>query len=248
MTYSNFTRPLWQWLADTEARVDFFGTLLDGPNRVGAETWLRHAPGSLQCLQLARALVEYERAEHPRHRPGRQRDGPGGQIVGAAWPSCCRAFPWSLPVTSLAWRATIGESSRTPMPWDEPDRVVTDLRADYAALAALRHEQPRRADGGMRWLMAEGDVLAYVREAAEESILLIATRAAATVALERFGPGRWERRCIACGSGVQRGRACGNRRGAGAVRPGCVRVASARCGSPRLASSSLPTPHHFPGF
>ena len=141
----------------------------------------------------------------------------------------------------------VGEASRTPIPWDEPERVVTDLRSAYAALTTLRHESLAVSEGGMRWLLADGDVLAFVRESAEESILLIATRAAATVALERLGlevgaPMHCVRLRRSAWASLRQPR------GAGAVRPGCVRVASARCGSPRLASSSLPTPHHFPGF
>ena len=42
MTYSNFTRPLWQWLADPAARVDFFGTPLAGPPRWVPTSCLRH--------------------------------------------------------------------------------------------------------------------------------------------------------------------------------------------------------------
>ncbi|WP_427016422.1 hypothetical protein ACQCSX_17035 [Pseudarthrobacter sp. P1] len=40
MTYSNFTRPLWQWLAGDARGVDFFGPPLDGPNRIPAEVFL----------------------------------------------------------------------------------------------------------------------------------------------------------------------------------------------------------------
>ena len=40
MTYSNFTRPLWSWLAGDAAHVNFFGTPLPGPNRTGAEDFL----------------------------------------------------------------------------------------------------------------------------------------------------------------------------------------------------------------
>ncbi|HEX9086762.1 MAG TPA: glycoside hydrolase family 13 protein, partial [Arthrobacter sp.] len=40
MTYSNFTRPLWSWLAGDAPHVNFFGTPLPGPNRTGAEDFL----------------------------------------------------------------------------------------------------------------------------------------------------------------------------------------------------------------
>ncbi len=76
-----------------------------------------------------------------------------------------------------------GEASRTPMPWNDPDRVLADLREDYAALAALRRDQPALTGGGIRWLHAHGDALAFVRETAASSVLVVVARAAAEVTL-----------------------------------------------------------------
>jgi alpha-glucosidase len=76
-----------------------------------------------------------------------------------------------------------GEASRTPMPWHDPERILDDLPGDYAALAALRRDQPALTGGGIRWLHAEGDALAFVRETAGSCVLVVVTRAAADVHL-----------------------------------------------------------------
>jgi alpha-glucosidase len=68
------------------------------------------------------------------------------------------------------------------MPWNDPGRVHADLRADYAALTALRREQPSPT-GGVRWLHARGDALPFVRETAQSAVLVVVARAEAEVEL-----------------------------------------------------------------
>lgn len=177
MTYSNFTRPLWQWLADTNARVDFFGTPLDGPNRVGAETVLAtHKDLSSAFSWPVRNATMNALNTHDTARAASVMI-PGGPIVAAALSMMLPGIPVVFAGDEFGLEGDRGESSRTPMPWDEPARVVTDLRAEYAALTALRHSSPAVQHGGMRWLTADGDVLAFVRESPQESLLVLAVRA-----------------------------------------------------------------------
>lgn len=177
MTYSNFTRPMWQWLADPSARVDFFGTPLPGPNKVDAQVVLAtHRDLSSAFSWPVRNATMNALNTHDTARTASVMI-PGGPIVAAALSMLLPGIPVIFAGDEFGLEGDRGESSRTPMPWDEPARIVTDLRAAYAALATLRHESPAVEDGGMRWLMADGDVLAFVRESPEESLLVIATRA-----------------------------------------------------------------------
>jgi alpha-glucosidase len=75
-----------------------------------------------------------------------------------------------------------GEHSRTPMPWDEPHRVVQDLRSLYSGLGALRREPVLRT-GSLRWLHADADTLAFVRELEGSIALVVAARDEADVVL-----------------------------------------------------------------
>ncbi|MBA8849054.1 DUF3459 domain-containing protein, partial [Microcella alkalica] len=77
---------------------------------------------------------------------------------------------------------TNGEHSRTTMPWSRVDEH-TDTIDLYAELIALRRAHPALTHGGMRWLHASADALVFVRETAEESILVCAARADADIAL-----------------------------------------------------------------
>lgn len=187
MTYSNFTRPIWQWLGDPDARVDFFGTPLPGPNKVSADVVLAtHKDLSSAFSWPVRNATMNALNTHDTARAASVMI-PGGPVVAAAMSMLLPGIPVIFAGDEFGLEGDVGEASRTPLPWDEPERIVTDLRGSYAALAALRHESPAVAEGGMRWLMADGDVLAFVRESPEESLLLVATRTAATVTAEQLG-------------------------------------------------------------
>jgi alpha-glucosidase len=183
MTYSNFTRPLWSWLAGEAPHVNFFGTPLPGPNRTGAEDFLA------VHLDLAAAFSWDVRQQNMNalnsHDTARAATVmiDGGQQLGAVLMFTLPGVPVVFAGDEFGLKGHNGEASRTPMPWNDPDRVPVDLRKNYAALAALRREQPPLTCGGIRWLHAKGDALAFVRESADGSVLVVVTRAAADVQL-----------------------------------------------------------------
>ena len=183
MTYSNFTRPVWSWLAGDAPHVNFFGTPLPGPNRTGAEDFLA------THLDLAAAFSWDVRQQNMNalnsHDTARAATVmiDGGQRLGAVLMFTLPGVPVVFAGDEFGLKGHNGEASRTPMPWNDPGRVLADLRDDYAALAALRRDQPALTGGGIRWLYAEGDALAFVRETAGTSVLVVVARAAADVHL-----------------------------------------------------------------
>ncbi|MEE1622423.1 glycoside hydrolase family 13 protein [Zafaria sp. J156] len=185
MTYTNFTRPLWQWLASGEApegsdgvrRPWYFGLPQAGPDRIEAEdflaTHLDFAAGFpwtvRQCNMNAIDTHDTARAASAMV--------PGGQGVGVFLQFTLPGIPMVFMGDEFGLKGFNGEDSRTPMPWDDPARVLEDLRPLYADLAGLRSGHPALVDGGIRWVHAEGDVLAFVREHAGGSVLVVAARA-----------------------------------------------------------------------
>ncbi|HEX9226244.1 MAG TPA: glycoside hydrolase family 13 protein [Arthrobacter sp.] len=183
MTYSNFTRPLWSWLAGDAPHVNFFGTPLPGPNRTGAEDFLA------THLDLAAAFSWDVRQQNMNalnsHDTARAATVmiDGGQQLGAVLMFTLPGVPVVFAGDEFGLKGHNGEASRTPMPWNDPDRVLADLRDDYAALAGLRRDQPALTGGGIRWLHAQGDALAFVREATGSSVLVVVARDDAEVTL-----------------------------------------------------------------
>ena len=179
MTYANFTRPLWSWLGGDAAHVNFFGTPLAGPNRMGAEDFLATHLDLASAfswdlrLQNMNALNSHDTARAATVMID------GGQLLGAVMMFTFPGVPVVFAGDEFGLKGCNGEESRTPMPWDDSRRIQKDLRASYAALAALRRGQPALTEGGIRWLYAEGDAIAYIRETAGSAVLVFVARAAA---------------------------------------------------------------------
>lgn len=183
MTYSNFTRPLWAWLAGDAGHVNFFGTPLPGPPRIAAEDFLA------THLDLAAAFSWDVRLQNMNalnsHDTARAATAmvDGGQQLGAVLMFTLPGVPVVFAGDEFGLKGDNGEFSRTPMPWTDPGRIPADLTGLYAALTALRRGQPALTAGGIRWLHARGDALAYIREAADSAVLVVVARDAAELAL-----------------------------------------------------------------
>jgi alpha-glucosidase len=70
-----------------------------------------------------------------------------------------------------------GEDARRTMPWDRPETWDTELLEGYRRLISLRRASPALAHGGIRYVFVDDDVIAYLRETAEECLLCLASRA-----------------------------------------------------------------------
>ena len=70
-----------------------------------------------------------------------------------------------------------GEDARRTMPWDRPDTWDAAMLDEYRRLIALRRSSPALARGGLRYAFVDDDVIAYLRETAEERLLCLGSRA-----------------------------------------------------------------------
>ena len=185
MTYANFTRPLWNWLGvpGTPAggglglalqRTSEFG----GDDFVAAHLSFAAAFPWRVRLQNMNALDTHDT---PRFR-NVAREGVVPVAVGLSM---------TLPGIPVVWAGAEwglhgddGEHSRTPLPWaraDEPE--FAEPMALYRRLIGLRRAHPVLNGGGIRWLHASAEAIAFVRESAEESVLVLAARGSCTVEL-----------------------------------------------------------------
>jgi alpha-glucosidase len=77
-----------------------------------------------------------------------------------------------------------GEHSRTTMPWDTLDAHDGRITL-YSELIHLRTSHIALTEGGIRWLHADDDLLVYIRDHADECVLVAATRAGFDLTLPR---------------------------------------------------------------
>ncbi|MFF5794370.1 glycoside hydrolase family 13 protein [Paeniglutamicibacter sp. NPDC012692] len=179
VSYTNFTRPLWQFLArdpDPEAPGWFFGLPQAGPACIDAADFVathrEFSAGYSWEVRLANAnaLDTHDTARAASHVIE------GGQEIAACAQFSFPGIPLVFAGDEFGLKGFNGEDSRTPMPWDAPEKWGADLRGLYADLAALRTEHRALVDGSLRFLHAEGDLLAYVREHASGSVLCVVSR------------------------------------------------------------------------
>jgi alpha-glucosidase len=69
-----------------------------------------------------------------------------------------------------------GEHARKTMPWDDSSRWDESIHTMYRSLLGVRAGSQALRSGGLRWVLIDDDVVAYVRSAAEESVLVLVAR------------------------------------------------------------------------
>jgi alpha-glucosidase len=175
MTYTNFTRPIWGWLSTKQRESSYFGLPFGTiPSYTGGEVFEAHtkfAAGFPWRVRLHN-MNALDTHDTPRFLTHAQ---PGTVPVALGLSVTMPGIPVIFAGDEFGLVGDDGEHSRTPMPWTEMD-AAADRISLYSTLIGLRREHPVLNTGGVRWLHASDDVLVYVRESAEECILLVAAR------------------------------------------------------------------------
>ena len=175
MTYTNFTRPIWGWLSTGQRESSYFGLPFGTiPSYSGGEVFEAHtrfAAGFPWRVRLhnMNALDTHDTPRFLTHAK------PGTVPVALGLSVTMPGIPVIFAGDEFGLIGDDGEHSRTPMPWDQTDAAAATIDL-YAELIHLRRSHPALNEGGVRWLHASEDVLVYVRESAEECILLVAAR------------------------------------------------------------------------
>jgi alpha-glucosidase len=183
MTYTPFTRPLWSWLQEPgSAAAGGIGFALhcvptyDG--RDFHDAHVRFAAGFPWRTRLA-TMNALDTHDTPRFATSAR---PGTVPVAFGLAVTLPGIPVVWAGDEFGLTGVDGEASRTPMPWgSETDAAVAPVLDTYASLIALRRAHPVLATGGVRWLAVGEDAVAFVRESAEECVLVFAARSAATL-------------------------------------------------------------------
>lgn len=183
MTYTPFTRPLWSWLLEPGSPgaggIGF--PLQRVPSYTGRDFHAAHlhfAAGFPWRTRIT-TMNALDTHDTPRFRTSAR---PGTVPVALGLSVSMPGIPVVWAGDEFGLTGIDGEASRTPIPWgSEADAAVAPVLDLYASLVALRRAHPVLATGGIRWLAVDDEAVAFVRESAEECVLVFAARAAATL-------------------------------------------------------------------
>lgn len=175
MSYSAFARPVWGWLAPDGWSLPEVPVPM--PRRDGAA--------------MARAMVDFAArvpwavtaqqwnllGSHDTARIRTRLGDPSLVEVAVGLMATYPGTPMVFAGDEYGATGTNGEHARTTMPWDAPARRDERTFAAYRSLLALRRGSAALRDGGLRWVHAADDAVAYLREIAGERVLVVAARA-----------------------------------------------------------------------
>lgn len=180
MSYSAFTRPLWHWLREPEtAPVHHYGIPYEQTPAASAESFARafrrfSAPMPWAVRSLAMNAIDTH--DTPRFA---ERADAAAQLIAAGLSFTLPGTPVIFAGDEFGLRGSDGEASRTPLPWTSD----ATLAPAYARLSAARAASPALRTGGLRWLHAGADAVAFVRELEDSAELVVASRSAAEMSL-----------------------------------------------------------------
>lgn len=189
MTYVPFTRPLWNWLGETSTEPYlnaqgetvvapwYFGQPVERIPRFTArqfvESYDRFSSGVPWSVRLGsmNTLDSHDTARFATHADA--------SVVPLAV-----GLSMTLPGLPVVWagdefgeKGVDGETSRTPMPWHRAYEPEPAARKElYRSLISLRREHPVLGTGGLRWVHVDENAVVFLREGANESVLVLAAR------------------------------------------------------------------------
>ena len=178
MNYGGFTRPVWSWLTSSDNRLNFLGVPAGIPRRPG--------PAIVATMRDFAASVAWKVAVRQwnllaSHDTPRFRTVTGDDAItrlGVALQLTYPGTPMIFAGDEIGLTGTDGEHSRTPFPWDRPGQWNTETLAAYRDLLALRTKHRSLRRGGLRWVLITDDAIGFLRETADERLLVVLARAA----------------------------------------------------------------------
>jgi len=175
MTYYNFTKPVWRWFYNTDVTetAGFLGigrTKIDGNEMV--KQHLDFAAGFPWHVRLNN-MNPLDTHDIPRFKTFTV---PGAQKVAAGMQFTFPGMPVVFAGDEFGLDGTIGENSRTPIPWNNERPNDRTMLEHYKAFAKIRKDNPALHDGSMRFVYVSAEVVAYVRESKNQIVLVVASR------------------------------------------------------------------------
>jgi len=175
MAYSWFTRLVWSWLARPDARLmGVPGPLphIGGDGLVAAQ---RDLTAGVPWRSVAASMTLLDSHDTARFSSVARSPEEHGVAAGLLMTSV--GVPMVFAGDEVGVTGADSNAGRAPYPWD-PARWDRGLLDTFRELIAVRRASDALQRGGLRYLAAERDLVAFVREVDGDQVLVMASRAA----------------------------------------------------------------------
>lgn len=181
MTYASFTRPLWAWLTDRELAPSapwYFGQPVGGIPAYTARDFVRSVTRFTASIPWRVRLGNMQPLDTHDTARFATRAAAGSVPLAVGLSLTLPGLPTVFAGDEFGLAGGDGEESRTPMPWGSEESPEVAERIElYRTLIGLRRAHPVLGDGGLRWVHVDDDAIVFVRESAQESVLVVASLA-----------------------------------------------------------------------
>jgi alpha-glucosidase len=179
MNYAGFMRPIWWWLRDETGAADAYDVFSGAPapsyDGAAAAAVMRDFRAGMPWDATLNSWLLLDTHDTPRF--GNVCSSLERRLVGIGMQMTSPGVPLIYAGAEIGLEGRSGYDSRRTMPWENPDRWNERLLDEYRRLIVLRRGSDALARGGLRYVHAAEDAIAYVRETKEERLLCLASRA-----------------------------------------------------------------------
>jgi alpha-glucosidase len=191
MNYNGFARPLVNWFNAPDNKLGNFSGL---PGRnpkfggVGTVSILRSFAAGIPWRSLVASMLLLDSHDTARFRTVVNGDV-NTHLAAAAMLLTYPGVPSIFAGDEIGLEGAWGEDARRTIDWDAPEKWNHSLLEGFKTLIAMRRTHDALSDGGLRWIHASDDSIAYLRESKRETILVYISRSgtSSTIDLAPYG-------------------------------------------------------------
>ena len=186
MNYQGFSRPLSSWMNESaKLSGGFQGLPIDSPKITGQQLveTIKNFNGSIPWRALTASMILLDSHDTPRFRTIVSKDK-AKHLAAMAMLMSYPGVPSIFMGDELGFEGTGGEDSRRTINWDDRSGWDHDFLVEVKKLTKIRRTEDALINGGLRWIAAETNYLAYLRESKKGSILVVIAAKPGTVNID----------------------------------------------------------------
>jgi alpha-glucosidase len=185
MNYNGFMRPIWGWLNHrAEVEKAFFGVPVSIPRFTAGEmvSAMKEFSSTIPWRNFVSSMLLLDSHDTARFRNVVGKDTKR-HIAGMGLLLTYPGVPSIYAGDELGVEGQWGEDGRRTIDWSRQS-WDHEFLSEVSKLIKIRRQSHALAQGGLRWILIEDDLLAFERESKREKLLVVVSRSAQKCKIE----------------------------------------------------------------
>jgi alpha-glucosidase len=175
MNYQGFSRPLSSWMNE-KAKLSggFQGLPIDSPRISGKQfvSTMKNFNGSIPWRALTASMILLDSHDTPRFRTivsGDKAKHLAAMTMLMSYPGVPSIFMGD----ELGFEGKTGEDTRRTINWENRSNWDHEFLSEVKVLTKIRKSEDALINGGLRWVAAEANYIAFLRESKKSAVLVV---------------------------------------------------------------------------